>query len=64
MNDSADDHSNKNVSQSDPKSYPLVATHISERNEGKITDTDTIKGNYPHKFLMNREIPAIIQVIS
>ena len=29
----------------------------------KITDTDTTKVNSPHKLLMNREIPAIIQDI-
>ena len=51
----------KNFSKSDPKSDPLVATHTSDRNERKITDTDTTKGNSPHKLLTKREIPAIIQ---
>ena len=43
------------------KSDPLVAIHTSDRNERKITDTDTTKVNSPHKLLTNREIPAIIQ---
>ena len=60
MNDSEDDHSNKNVDKSNPKRYPLVATHSSDGNERKMTDTDTTKGNYPHTLLTNREIPAII----
>ena len=51
----------KNVAKSEPKSDPFVAaTHNSDRRR-KITDTDTTKGNYPHKLLTNREIPAIIQ---
>ena len=58
---STDDHSNKNVAKSNPKSDPLVSTHTSDGNERKISDTDTTKGNFPHKLLMNREIPAIIQ---
>ena len=54
INDSVDDHSNKNVSESDPKSDPLVATHTSGGNERKIADTDTTKGNSPRKLLTNR----------
>ena len=61
INDSADDNSNKNITESNPKSDPLVATHTSDRNERKITDTDTTKENFLHKLLTNREIPAIIQ---
>ena len=61
IKNSEDDHTNKIFSKSDPKSDPLVATHTSDRNERKITDTDTTKGNSPHKLLMSREIPAIIQ---
>ena len=33
---------------------------MTERKE-KSTDTDTNKGNYPHKLFTNREIPALIQ---
>ena len=46
MNDSADDHSNKNVAESDPKSDPLVDTHTNDRKKGRITDTDTTKGSF------------------
>ena len=60
INDSADDHSNKNVAERDPETDPLVATHTSDGKERKITDTDTTKGNYPHKLLTNREIQAFI----
>ena len=61
INDSVGDHSNKNDAKSDPKSDSLVATHTSDGNEGKITDTDTTKGNSVHKLFTNREITAIIQ---
>ena len=54
INDSAYDHSNKNVSESDPKSDQLVATHTSDGNKIKIIDPDTTKGNYPHKLLTSR----------
>ena len=50
INNSADDHSNKNVTESDPKIDPLVDTHTSDENEIKITDTDTTKGNYPQNY--------------
>ena len=59
MNDSADDHSNINVSESDP----LVGTHTSNGKKRKFTDTDTTKDNSPHKLLMNQEIKAIIPVV-
>ena len=62
INDFEDDHSNKNVAESNPKSYQLVATHTSDGKKIKITDTDTTKVNSPHKLLTNREIPDIIQV--
>ena len=39
----------------------MVDTHTSDGNKEKIADTDTTKGNYTHKLLTNREIPAIIQ---
>ena len=60
INDSADDHSNKNVAKSDPKSDPLVATHTSDGKKRKVTDTDTTNRNSPHKLLINRLIPDII----
>ena len=63
INDSTDDHSNKNVTESDPKSNQLVATHTSNRKKRKTADTDTTKGNYPHKLLTNRENPAIVPFV-
>ena len=63
INNSTYYNSEEDVSESDPKSNPLVATNISDGNERKITDTDTIKGNSSHKLLTNREITAIIQGI-
>ena len=63
MNDSANDDSNKNFIKSDQKSDQLVPTHNSDGKKRKITDTDTTKGNYPHKLLTNREIPEIIPVV-
>ena len=54
INNSVDDHSNKNVSKRDPKRDPFLATHTSDGNERKITETDTTKGNYPQKLLTNR----------
>ena len=56
-------HSNKNVTRSDPKSDQLVATHTSDRKKINITYTDTTKVNSPQKLLTNREIPAIIPVV-
>ena len=61
INDSADDHSIKNVIESDPRSIQLGATHTSDGKKRKITDTETTKGNSPQKILTNREIPEIIQ---
>ena len=61
INDSADDNSNKNIIENNPKSDSFVDTHTSDGKKGKITDNDTTKGNYPHKLLTNREIPEIIQ---
>ena len=45
---------------SDQKSNSLVATHTSNGNKRKITDTDTTNGNSPHKLIPNRIIPKII----
>ena len=39
INYSADDHSNKNVAESNPKSGTFVATHTSARNGGKLIMT-------------------------
>ena len=59
INNSADDHSNKNVAKSDQKSNPLVDTHTSDGKKEKIADTDTTKGNSAHKLLTNRwVVPA------
>ena len=55
INNSSDDHSNKNVVKSDPKSNQLVATLICDRKKRKINDNDTTKGNSPHKLLTNRK---------
>ena len=54
INDSADDHYNKNVAKSDQKSDPLVDTHTSDGKKEKIADTDTTKGNSAHKLLTKR----------
>ena len=54
INDSVYSNSEEDVAESDPKSDPLVATHTSDGNERKITDTDTTKGNSPHKLSTNR----------
>ena len=41
----------------------MVSTHTSNGKERKINDTDTTKGNSPHKLLINRLIPEIIPVV-
>ena len=61
INDYSYYHSEEDIAERDPKSDPLVATHTSDVNKRKITDTDTTQGNSPQKSLTNREIPAIIQ---
>ena len=61
INDSKYNNSEEDDSESDPKRDSLVATHTSDRNEMKITDTDTTNRNSTHKLLTNIEIPAIIQ---
>ena len=43
IKDSGDDHSKTNVSESNPKSDPVVDTRTSDGKKGKITDTDTTK---------------------
>ena len=63
INDSSDYHSDKNDAESNLKSDQLVYTQNSDRKESKVTDTDTIKGNSPHKLLINRLIPQIIPVV-
>ena len=63
INDSAENHSNQNDAESDPKSDQLVATHTSDGKERKMTDTDTTKVNSPHKLLTSREISVIIPVV-
>ena len=51
--------SEEDDAKSDLKNDLLVATHTINRNERKITDTDTTNKDYPQKLLKNREIPAI-----
>ena len=41
----------------------MVAPHTSDRKKRKVTDTDTINVNFPHKLLINRIIPEIIPVV-
>ena len=54
--------SDEDDAESDPNSNPKVATHTSDRNKRKFTDTDTTNGIYPHTLLINRLIPEIITV--
>ena len=61
INDSAYYDSEEDDAKNDPKSDSLVATHTSDVNKRKTTNTDTTNGNAAHKLLMNREIPGIIQ---
>ena len=63
INNSSDYHSEKNDAKSDPKIDQVVATHTSDKNKIKVTDTDTTDRNSPHKLLINRLIPYIIPVI-
>ena len=60
IKDSAYYNSEEHNAISDPKSDSLVATHTSEGNKGKITDTDITNINSPHKLILNRIIPNII----
>ena len=48
---------------SDPKSDVLVATHTSDENKRKITDTDTTNVNSPHKLFLCQIIPGAIRQI-
>ena len=57
-------NSDKDDPEGDPKRDPLGATHTSDRKKRKITHTDTTKGNYPQKLLINRTIPVIIPPIN
>ena len=63
INDSAYNNSEEDDTESYPNSDPKVATHTSEGNKIKFTDTETTNGNYPHKSLINRLIPEIILFI-
>ena len=49
INNTAYYHSDKNDAESDPKIYQVVATHTSDRNKIKFTDTDTTNENFPEK---------------
>ena len=61
-NDSTYYDLDENDAEEDPKRNPLVATHTSDRNKIKFTDTDTTNGNSPRKLLINRLVPEIIPV--
>ena len=63
ISDSADDHSDQNDAESDPKIDQVVATHTSDGNERKVTATDSTKVNSPHKLLTNRKIPSNIPAV-
>ena len=45
INDSAYYDSEEYDAESDPNSDPKVATHTSDKNKRKITDTNTTNGN-------------------
>ena len=62
INNSAYHDSEEDYAENNPSSNPNVATHTSDINKIKVTDTETTKGNYPHKLLINRLIPEIIPV--
>ena len=49
--------------ESNPKSYQLVATTISDGKKRKVTDTDTTNRNSPHKLCINRLMLEIVPVV-
>ena len=53
INDSEYYNSEKDDTESNPKMDQLVATHISDGNKRKFTDTNTTNINYPQKLLIN-----------
>ena len=61
-NDSAYYNSEEDDAESDPTSDQKEATHTSDGNKRKLTDTDTTNVNYPRKLLINRLIPEITTV--
>ena len=63
INDTAYYNSDKDDTESDQKRDPLVATHTSDGNKIKVTDTDTTNGISPQKLLINRTLPVIILLI-
>ena len=56
-------NSYKDDAESDAQINQLVATHTSNRNKRKVTDTDTSNENSQQKLLIKRTIPVIIQSI-
>ena len=62
INNSAYYDSEEDDTEIDPNKDPKVATHISDGQKRKGTDTDTTNGNSPHKLLINQLIPEIILV--
>ena len=61
-NDYAYHTSEEDDTENDPSSNPKVATHTSEGNKIKYTDTDTTNRNSLRKVLINRLIPEMIHV--
>ena len=60
ISDSAYYDSEEHAALSNPKIDSSVATNTSDRNERKITETDTTNRNYSQKLILNRLIPNII----
>ena len=58
INNYADDHSNKNVAESDPKRDQLVATHTSDGKKRKITDTDTTQRQFSTQIIDEPRNPS------
>ena len=53
INNSAYYNSEEDDAESNPNSDPKVATHTSDGNKRKVTDTDTTNVNSPQKLLIN-----------
>ena len=61
--DKHDAEGNRNDAERDPKSYPLVSTHTSDKKKRKVTDTDTTNESSQQKLLINWTLPMIIPTI-
>ena len=64
INDSEYYNSYKDDAERDPKKDLLVATHTSDGNKTKATDTGTTSRSSPQKLLINQTIPTIIPPIN